>query len=139
MRRKSVSATELATLGRCERQLVLDARYGKTPARSTKADRQRGDREHLRHHVEAQRYATQPMATGDRRCFIATAIYGPDAPQTWLLRHWRDHRLLPYPAGRFLVWLYYRCSPMIASLALRHPALHRSLRATLDRVAQWIS
>ena len=139
MRDKSVSATELATLGRCERQLVLDAVYGKVAARSNQAARDRGDREHLRHHMEVQRYAQKPMAAGDRRCFIATVIYGPDAPQTWALRAWRDRCLLPSPTGRLLVRLYYAISPLVARLAMRQAALHRLFRFVLDRVVRWIS
>ncbi len=139
MGKESISATELATLGRCERQVVLDARYGKTTARSTEPDRRRGDQEHLRHHVEVQRYAKEPMAAGDNRCFIATAIYGPDAWQTWALRGWRDRRLLPSPAGRILVRLYYTVSPWVARHALRRNAVHRGLQLVLDRIVRWIS
>lgn len=139
MSNKSISATELATLGRCERQLVLNARYGKAASRTTQAARQRGDREHLLHHIEVQRYAKEPMATSDRRCFIATAVYGPDAWQTWALRDWRDRRLLPSPAGQILVRLYYATSPRIARLALRSTTVYRGLRFVLDRIVQWTS
>lgn len=139
MVRKSISATDLATLGRCERQAVLDARYGKIEARSTEPDRQRGNEEHQRHHVEVKRYAKEPMPTGNTRCFIATAIYGPDAWQTWALRGWRDRRLLPSPAGRILVRLYYAVSPWIARQALRRNAVHQGLRFLLDRIVRWIS
>ncbi|MBU0765241.1 MAG: hypothetical protein KJ607_10450 [Bacteroidetes bacterium] len=51
----------------------------------------------------------------DKRCFIATAVYGmPDDYHLYLLRAFRDRRLMTNLPGRLFVRIYYRTSPRIA-------------------------
>lgn len=137
-RRRHVTATELATLAKCQRQGVLDALHGKAPSASTAEARAAGEREHARHHFEALRYGRAPAGSGDRRCYVATALYGPDAPETQRLRAWRDRVLVPHAMGRMLVRLYYRLSPPLLRLARTRPCIGTLLRDLTDRVLRWI-
>lgn len=72
-------------------------------------------------------------------CFIATSVYGFDAPETNSLRSWRDEVLLPKRSGRLFVEAYYLCSPYIAGVIRRSPQLKASVRLVLDRFVHYIS
>ena len=63
----SVSASELAQMGLCERLVVFEHRYGKRCLPEQRAAIERGRREHERFYREER---TAPAALG--RCFIAT-------------------------------------------------------------------
>lgn len=72
-------------------------------------------------------------------CFIATSVYGFDAPETNSLRRWRDEVLLPRRSGRLFVEAYYLCSPYIAGVIRRSPRLKASVRLVLDRFVDYVS
>ena len=62
-------------------------------------------------------------------CFVATACYGDfDHPDVAALRRWRDEALLPTPAGRCFVRLYYAAGPALARALARHPRLAAAVR-----------
>lgn len=69
-------------------------------------------------------------------CFIATSLYqhDPYAIELHLLRHFRDEKLRPYTAGRQLIWLYYRLSPIAVRRLERSPRLESSLRWLLTKI-----
>lgn len=48
-------------------------------------------------------------------CFVATAVYGVDAPQAEALRVFRDSRMMPSASGRLAIRLYYWLSPPLAT------------------------
>jgi len=50
----------------------------------------------------------------DRRCFVASALFGEDAPETEALRQFRDDVLARTTSGRIFIECYYRVSPPIA-------------------------
>ena len=132
----SVSATELARMGACETQIVLDARHGRGPVSAkAKASSARG----IEVHERALQAAIAANGAGDRRCFIATAVYGGDAWQTDALRGWRDRRLAVSTPGRAVIALYYRLSPVAAAAAARWPWLRRMVRVVLDRLVRRIA
>lgn len=57
-------------------------------------------------------------------CFIATACYGDfDHPDVRVFRSWRDNTLLKSRSGQSLVYLYYKCSPPIATRLANIPIL----------------
>jgi hypothetical protein len=116
---RMVSATELAKMGKCERQIYLDAKYGES-TELTASYIEKGNRDHEKF---------QRTITGqDKRCFVATAIFGQDAPETVFLRQFRDEWLLTNLPGRMFTSLYYNISPSIVELLQQWPTLLKSTR-----------
>lgn len=145
------SSSELAALVRCERELVLTREYGERSSASRRAASERGmvfhaqAQEEMERHHNAPRqrpnrthgtppYPAGPRRTTDRRCFIATAVYGDDAEQTWELRLFRDTVLAPCRWGRSAIWVYYALSPSLVRWLLRHPVALPWVRGVLDMV-----
>lgn len=124
--RNGVSVTEVAGLLYCERKAYYDARYGKRTPPEVEARARQGERAHLAFALEGRERAS------DARCFVASAVYGADAPQTQALRQWRDRALMHSALGRLGVRLYYAVSPTIAAALIRHPALGTLARKSLD-------
>ena len=132
----SISATQLAKLGLCEHQLSLDMHHG--VAKATKEQTVFLDRG-TKVHAKALRAAMAPAGRGsDRRCFIATAVYGADAWQTCELRAWRDRVLLRPAAGRIAVAIYYRWSPSLVTFVRKYPAVLPGIRRGIDRLVQYV-
>jgi hypothetical protein len=67
-------------------------------------------------------------------CFIATAAFGPEAPELDGFRRFRDRVLMPSVAGRALVRSYYRLGPTAAGWVVRSPALRKWTRVVLKRL-----
>lgn len=111
----------------CERQAILDRQHGRTRSKDVEAKAREGTFEHERFAWEGR-----TQATVDRRCFIASAVYGGDAPQTDLLRAWRDRILMPRRLGRWVVVAYYATSPWLVRRFGSHPRLTRVVRYLLD-------
>lgn len=111
---RKVSATELAKLGKCERQAYLDHKLGADHT-LTKDYIKKGNAEHI---AFSRRISGQ-----DRRCFIASAVFGNNAPETNYLRMFRDKHLMVYAAGRVIINFYYCFAPFVVSLLEMYPAL----------------
>ena len=115
--RDEVSATELAEMGFCEKRVQLAHLYGD---QATPEQRQAMARGQVAH----QRYLEEGVAaTADRRCFVATFVFGPDAQETQVLRAYRDAVLLRQRWGRGLVAAYYRVAPTGCRIMERSPAI----------------
>lgn len=111
----------------CEQKVVFDRERGDARPLEVRAKAAAGTFEHLRFQMEGQTRAAM-----DRRCFIATAIYGPDAPETNFLRAWRDRVLMPAMAGRLFVRAYYAVSPALVPLLCRSRGAAKAMRAGLN-------
>lgn len=102
-------------MGVCEQRIVLAARLGKRRSGQQQASADMGTARHEAFHRAA--ILGQPSVStsepADKRCFIATAVFG-ESPQTVTLRRFRDHVLLPRPVGRYLIRVYYYWSPVLA-------------------------
>ena len=65
-------------------------------------------------------------------CFIATAAYGsPIHPHIDTLRDFRDKYLMQGKLGRTLIHFYYKYSPFIADLIVKHKVLKIAVRINL--------
>ena len=72
----------------------------------------------------------------DKRCFIATHLYGPDHPYTEQLRRFRDRALMLRPWGRVFIAGYYRLSPTLVVCCQHLPLLDRCCRFAVDTVVK---
>lgn len=130
---KRHTITDIVATVYCEQKAVFDRERGRIESREVRAKREDGIAQHKRFENEGRRSAGQ-----DRRCFIATAVYGQDAAETNFLRAWRDRTLMPSMTGRAAVRLYYRVSPMLLPALARHTRLARAIRAMLDRLVRFL-
>lgn len=127
MKKKYHTITDIVGTVYCEQKVLFDRERGDARPLAVRAKAAGGTFEHLRFQVEGQTRAAM-----DRRCFIATAIYGPDAPETNFLRAWRDRALMPTRAGRFLVRAYYATSPRLVPMLARSTRAAGAMRAMLN-------
>ena len=129
-RSKTVSASELAQMGVCERLVVFEHRYGKRSTASQRAAILRGLKEHNRFYLDGVRVSEKKG-----RCYVATLIFGPGW-ETGALSMFRD-RVRPYGAGRWLIGVYYRTAPRVCEVLERWPWLQPLVRTILRPIA-WI-
>jgi hypothetical protein len=119
---RQASATELAKMGKCERQVYLDHHHGEDTSLTANFIK-RGNQEH-------EQFNRQ-LSGRDKRCFIATSVFGVDAIETNILRQFRDKHLTPYSPGRMIISLYYSISPYIVIVIEKYPVLMVPIRAAL--------
>lgn len=125
--KKYHTITDIVETVYCEQKVLFDRERGDARPLDVRAKAAAGTFEHLRFQVEGQ-----TRAAIDRRCFIATAIYGADAPETNFLRAWRDRVLMPATAGRLFVRTYYATSPALVPLLCRSRGAATAVRAALN-------
>ncbi|UJJ60595.1 CFI-box-CTERM domain-containing protein [Rhodanobacter denitrificans] len=132
--RDYLPATVLAGLGFCEVKILHEARFGKLTTAQQAEAAKAGVQEHERFHQEVSALHNQPKPAQDRRCFIATAVWGGHDPRTQQLRDWRDRVLLTHAFGRGVVRAYYAISPWMVRLLERWPGLHGPAERALERI-----
>jgi hypothetical protein len=131
----TIRATDLAKMGYCEQRLVFEKRLGERLTGEQRAGIRRGNSAHDR--FLRQSFAVNPSVGSSKAktwCFVASAVYGPDAPETHRLREFRDTVLRPTAAGRWAIRFYYRVSPQLVQLLTVRPWALRAARAVLDAV-----
>jgi len=69
-------------------------------------------------------------------CFVATVVFGEDAPQVASLRRFRDEVLMRRPAGRRFVRWYYAHGSTLAAFVGERRWLGRATRALLTRFVE---
>ena len=140
------AAGDLAALVKCEREYVHARQHGEVltarreeTSRAGKAEHDRTELAMARHHNSPRPKRTGQAAPSapDKRCFVASAVYGIDAPQTSQLRAFRDRVLKPRRAGRLVIATYYALSPFLVRLLLRAPCLLPTARHGLDWIRSW--
>lgn len=61
--------------------------------------------------------STSAAKQSNNGCFVATAVYGSyDSPEVWVLRRWRDTKLMRTRGGRAFVRAYYATSPTLVQI-----------------------
>lgn len=68
------------------------------------------------------------------RCFIATVLYGSSAPETEMLRQFRDEYLLSNTLGRLLASGYYKYSPFLTDFISQNQKFKNIFRIILEPV-----
>src|SRR5262245_30390553 len=129
-----VSASELAQMGTCERLVWFEHNYGRRTTHRQQLAVHRGNAVHSSFYQDALRYEphTKGIATDQKSwCWIASAAYGPTAPETQALRTFRDLVLSPCAAGRLFITAYYRTARPIATLVSRSRLARYTARALL--------
>ena len=122
-----IAITKVVATIYCEQQAVYDHMVGRVRSEAIEKRAIDGRIEHAKFEANGR-----ALMAGDRRCFIATALYGANAHQTLWLRQWRDRVLLPRPAGRAFIRLYYALSPRLIAPLQRFSAARTIVRRTLD-------
>jgi len=64
-----------------------------------------------------------PHDLGEEPCFVASRLFGNEAPETVKLRHFRESFLKALFPGRILIRLYRRLGPSLAALHERNPLI----------------
>ena len=129
---KFVSASDLARLGYCERQVVFDAAYGRRSTKTQEHARERGLKAHVAFYEESQRIADASNTKG--RCFVATLALG-ECEETRALRAFRDLYLRRSVLGKWLVGTYYSLSPTLCTWLETRPTVLKWVRPILRALA----
>jgi hypothetical protein len=130
---KFVSASDLARLGYCERQVAFDATCGRSSTKARQQARDRGLKAHTAFYEEGRRIAKASTTKG--RCFVATLALG-ECDETRALRAFRDLYLRRSALGRWLVGTYYSLSPALCTWLETKPTLLEMFRPILRALAR---
>jgi len=122
-----VSASDVGRAAFCPHYLELKSK-GTEASMQAKAARDRGDASH----DELNRMGQ------DKRCYIASHLYGIEDGRTEALRSFRDNTLLRHHPGKVLVNIYYRLSPTLVTISSRCPAAERCLRYMINGIVKRI-
>ena len=115
------NVTDIVRISKCEAQVQLDRKHGE------KVDRYTRDRR-----SEGIRFHRKMETSSDRRCYVATVLFGMDSPEVRKLRIFRDNVLMMSAAGRLFCRVYYRTSPWVIRVS---PAY---ISAPARRLLKWI-
>ena len=117
---RKITVSQLSQLGKCEQQLVYDNSDGEKRSKDWVRKGKEGSRVHEKYEAQLNSEKEPTLTGADKRCFIATASFGPEANEVRQLRIFRDQFLLKSSLGRIFVRLYYASSPKIAQWLDRH-------------------
>ena len=126
--KRYLKASDIGHLASCETRFALERMRGGG-----------GNRRGSSPDIDAQQRAYEALVAAhhnaqliDRRCFIASEIYGEAAPETEQLRVYRDTTLTSSLLGRMSIVGYYSVAPAITVLTRRSPLVRRAVRWSLD-------
>ena len=123
-KRAWVSASKAGRAEFCPHYLELE-RKKHSVSKNTAAARIKGDAKHD---------ALNKRAGEDKRCYVASHLYGVDDERTVLLRAYRDNRLKASSPGQLFIKVYYRLSPALILIARKVPFVDQCLRASVDQI-----
>jgi len=119
-----VSASEVGRAAFCPHYLVLKYRNCTV---SHKA-------KHAQHIGNMGHSQLNKLAKQDKRCFIASHVYGIDDPRTDYLRIWRDRVLLKTIYGQLFITTYYFISPYLVLMCKKYTVLNRFMLSLVNTV-----
>lgn len=122
-----VSASDVGRAAYCPHYLELK-RNGAKPSQQAVKAMAKGEVSHEAFNRQAE----------DRRCFIATHLYGIEHPKTCILRQYRDEHLATNRAGKALILIYYALSPCLVRVCIKVPVINRMIMALVDRITRRI-
>ena len=128
---RGVSASDLAQMGVCERLVKFERHCGRRRTSDQLQAMDRGCRAHERFYLDRH-----DDGRSRDRCFVATLVFG-EAPETRVLRRFRDQVMRPRPLGRGLIALYYRSGPKVCGFLERRPRLRSIVRWMLSGFASF--
>lgn len=138
-KKSTVSASELAQMAACERLVFFEATCGKRKTRCQLEAIGRGKKEHAAFFRDGLRLQSDVRTNLSKPwCFCASLAWGPEAPETELLRAFRDRVLRRSIAGRHLIRQYYKTAPRLCERVEGHEKLILALRLGL-KPALWIA
>ena len=120
-----VSASDVGRAAFCPHYLELKNK-GVKASKQAKTARARGDASH----DELNRMAQ------DKRCYIASHLYGIDDGRTNALRSFRDNTLLRHRPGKVLVNIYYCLSPTLVKISSRSAVAEHCLRYMVNGIVK---
>jgi len=119
-----ISASDVGRSEFCPNSVALKYAGAKPSQRAVAAQ----DLGNLKHEQFNRQIST------DKRCYVASYLYGVEDPRTETLRQFRDNTLQCSPGGRVLIAVYYRLSPMVIKISKRASWIDRVLRRIVDRL-----
>jgi hypothetical protein len=124
-------------MGACERLVYFEAKYGKRVSRSQAKAINDGRLQHEKFFKAATRINPHLETSLNKPwCFIATVAFGPAAPETQLLRRFRDRVKRGTMIGRAAIKTYYRFFPRICKWLHGRPAAISAIRFLLKVVVK---
>jgi hypothetical protein len=125
---KHQTITEIVSTVYCEQKMLFDRERGDATPSSVRAKAEQGTIEHRCFEREGR-----IKSASDRRCFVASALYGPFASETDYLRDWRDQSLSKTVKGRLFIRIYYTLSPYFVRFLVGKPRTTAFVRYLLSR------
>lgn len=117
---KRIAVTHLINITKCENQTILNMIYKPKIDKEVKERQKMGIKDHKKFENLNNKYAgntskvvEEMNRSNDKRCYVATAIFGAYSSETILLRKWRDDKLRKTILGRLFIKLYYKISPLL--------------------------
>lgn len=127
---RKLTVTQICKLERCEQQMVFDSQRGEQRSKAWVQKGKAGTKVHKRYEMQ--------VAAGQKPkgspCFIATACFGSESREVYLLRQFRDLRLRRTAFGRRSIALYYKISPPIAKYLSQNAIAATTARAGLKLI-----
>jgi hypothetical protein len=124
-KRAWVSASKAGRAEFCPHYLELEGKRA-TVSKKAVAARINGDAKHNSLNRKAE----------DKRCFVASHLYGIDDNRTELLRTFRDNRLKSSLPGQLFIAVYYRLSPLLVTLAKRYPLIDIPMGLAINKIVK---
>ena len=120
-----VSASKIGRASYCPHYLELENK-GAAVSKQAQQARIKGDIEHDKINKQAE----------DKRCYVASHLYGINDPRTQMLREFRDDHLLKSRMGRVFIAVYYGLSPFAVTLARKNKPIDTGLSKVVGMITK---